>query len=365
MLLIIQRSTGIDGAVMKENAAVKPFTNIETSAFCGQIAMLLKAGISSEESLGLMLSGTQEGSEKEVISRLQECFAQTGSFSQACKDSGYFPDYLVSMVRIGEETGTLDDVLTSMESYYSREAEIQSSIRNAVTFPLLMIALMAVVIIVLLTKVFPLFNQAFLQLGSTMSGLSAVLLDVGNAISRYANVLIVLLVCIGLLVLCGIFTDRGRKTAERLLRMFPFMRKTLDSLSVCRFANGMALTLGSGLLPQQSLKLTEELIDDPAYRKKIDAASRKMDEGADLYEALQQEELFPGLYNRMLLAGFRAGNTEEVMEKIARLSSEAFETRIFSAISSIEPMMVVILSVIVGIILLSVMLPLTGIMSGL
>jgi len=347
------------------NETDNKLSDIEISTFCGQMAMFLKAGMSVDEGFELMLSDTKEDDSRKMLEILNGRFNETGSLSAAVRESGCFPDYLSSMIRIGEETGKLDDVMATMEKHYSREAEIQKSIQNAVIFPMVMIAMITAVILVLLTKVFPLFNQAFLQLGSSMSGISAVLLNLGNAISKYSKVLIFILVCLAALVLFSIFTKKGRKAAAAVLNIFPFVRKMTDSLYLCRFANGMALTLRSGLPPQQSLEFAQQLIEDPVYRKRINAAVQAMDKGADLNESLKEAGIFNGSYARMLLVGARVGNTDEVMEKIADLSEDEFESRVIGFISAIEPVMVVVLSVIVGIILLSVMLPLTGIMGGL
>ena len=97
------------------------------------------------------------------------------------------------MVQIGEETGTLDEVMSALGEHYEREDSIAKSIRNAVTYPMIMIGMMLVVILVLLVKVMPIFNQVFVQLGTEMTGFSGALMQIGNAISRYSVVLVVLL----------------------------------------------------------------------------------------------------------------------------------------------------------------------------
>ena len=110
--------------------------------------------------------------------------------------SGVFPDYLIHMVTIGEESGTLDTVMESLAEYYEREEAIQSSIKSAVSYPLIMVFMMLVVVLVLITKVLPIFEQVFAQLGTNMSGFSQSLLNMGNALNKYSFVMIILIAII-------------------------------------------------------------------------------------------------------------------------------------------------------------------------
>ena len=158
----------------------KPFTNMEISAFCGQIALVLKSGISSIEGITIMVEDAPEGEERQILEQILEKMQETGSLYDSLSDTGLFPSYMLHMVEIGEETGTLDDVMEALSSHYDREDAIGKSIKSAVTYPLIMAGMMIAVIIVLLVKVMPIFNQVFVQLGTEMTGFSRMLMDLGN-----------------------------------------------------------------------------------------------------------------------------------------------------------------------------------------
>ncbi len=343
---------------------MKPFSRLELSSFCGQIALILKAGISSLEGLTIMLEDAASSEEKEVLEALLASMQETGSLYQAMESTGLYPSYMLHMVQIGEETGTLDAVMESLQNHYEREDYIRKSIRNSITYPMVMVAMMALVIIVLLVKVMPIFNQVFIQLGTEMTGVSRTLMNAGNVINRYAVVIILLLVAIAGLIFYGTRTASGRRMFQTIGYKLKITRDIYEEIAACRFASGMALTLSSGLNPDRSMELVTSLNDDPVFQEKINLCLEKIHEGEDLSEALFHSGMFTGVYARMASIGSKTGSMDQVMEQIAGLYQDDIDTRMNNLLAVLEPTLVVALSLIVGVILLSVMLPLMGIMSS-
>ena len=126
----------------------------------------------------------------------------------------------------------------------------------------------------------------------------------------------------------------------------------------------MALTLSSGLNPDRSIELVRTLIDDPFFLRKLDVCTEKLTSGEELAPALFSSGIFTGMYARMTSIGSKTGAMDQVMNQIASLYQDEIDTRMNNALAILEPTLVVALSLIVGVILLSVMLPLMGIMSG-
>ena len=143
-----------------------------------------------------------------------------------------------------------------------------------------------------------------------------------------------------------------------------FTRAVYEEIAVCRFASGMALTLSSGLNPDRSMELVNSLNDDPVFQKKIDACKNQIDEGNDISQALFTSGMFTGVYARMVSIGSKTGTMDQVMEQVASLYQEDIDNRMNNILAVLEPTLVILLSLIVGVILLSVMLPLMGIMSS-
>ena len=343
---------------------MKPFSSLELASFCGQIALILKAGISSLEGLTIMQEDASYPDEKEVLNALLSNMQETGSLYQAMDSLKLYPPYMLHMVQIGEETGTLDSVMASLQSHYTREDSIRKSIRNSITYPMIMVAMMALVIIVLLVKVMPVFNQVFIQLGTEMTGFSRTLMNAGTVISRYSIVFIILLAAITVFAFYGIRTASGRRLFQKIGYRLSFTRAIYDEIAACRFASGMALTLSSGLNPDRSMELVTSLNDDPIFGQKISLCQQKVQEGEDLSQALFTSGMFTGVYARMASIGSKTGSMDQVMDEIAGLYQDDIDTRMNNLLAVLEPTLVVLLSLIVGVILLSVMLPLMGIMSS-
>ena len=284
----------------------KRFTNSELSSFCGQLALILRSGISATEGLTVMLDDTTDNTERAILQQILEKQEETGSLYPALACTNLFPAYLLQMVKIAEETGTLDEVMQALSDHYAREDAIMHSIRSAVAYPAVMAGMMIAVIIILLVKVMPIFNQVFIQLGTEMTGISRGLMNVGTVLNRYSMFFLALLV---LLLAAGLtlsHSAKGRSSFYEMLCHFHLFRTLRDEISTCRFAGAMGLTL----------------------------------------------------------LGIRTGETEKVMDDIARISQENLDNQIGQILSAIEPTLVIALSLIVGVILLSVMFPLMGIMSG-
>ena len=255
--------------------------------------------------------------------------------------------------------------MDSLAVHYEKEASLAESIKSAVTYPLIMIVMMLLVILLLIMKVMPVFNQVFIQLGSSMSGISLVILNIGEFLNRHIAVfLLILAVLVGIIFyIC--FSKKRHRNFQSFFGKFKTSRQLYEKISARRFASGMALTLSSGLPPEECLNLTMNLIDDHAFRTRLEKCREDLSSGKDFSEVLLSNHIFSGLYARLVSIGGRTGSMEEIMQKIADQYDEDIDVRMAGMIAAIEPTLVIILSVIVGIILLSVMLPLVSIMAGL
>ena len=330
----------------------KPLSNLEIAEFCNQMGLMLRAGISSPEALHLLLQDASNAAERELLSKLITDTENTGYLHEAAASAGVFPAYTTHMLKLGEETGTLDKILESLAGHYTREENLAGMIRSALLYPSIMLGMMVLVILVLLTKVLPIFNQVFLQLGQEMTGFSAGLLQVGSVLSHYSVVFVVLILVFAAVLFFG-------------RKQLPFQRSIQEKMAACRFADGMSIALKSGMTPEQGLELTDKLVENEAFEKKLADCSQKLSEGMDFSQALHESGIFTGPYARMAFIAGKAGVMDEAMAQIASEYEYSAQNRITNLIAMLEPTLVIILSLIVGVILFSVMLPLLGIMSGL
>ena len=133
-------------------AKKKKFSAEELSGFCSQVAIMLKSGIALEEGVFMLAEEVEEDGTKKVLNQVQEKLKQNETFETALRDAEVFPEYLVNMVRIGEASGKLEDVMNSMTHYYERESVIKDSIRNVIAYPAMMFGMIGIILAALIGK---------------------------------------------------------------------------------------------------------------------------------------------------------------------------------------------------------------------
>lgn len=335
----------------------------EMTTFCSQMAVILHSGISAFEGISMMMEDAEAGAGAELLRTIYEEMELGKGLYEGMEKTKVFPVYACQMVRLGENAGRLDESMRTLADYYTQEEALYRTLRHAVSYPLFMLAMMIGVLAVLMVEVMPVFREVFLSLGTQMEGPAGMVLRTGEVMSRYSWVFLALL-AVGLLLGLWISrTQKGREKAASWIRgrklAETFVRKTAQY----RLAFGMSMSLRSGLDPQRSLEMMRELVEDEHTGKKIEACLEQMEQGRFFEEAIVEADIFDGMHNRMIRIGQRTGSLDQVMEEIAlQCSREASET-IWNKINIIEPTVVIVLAVLVGLILLSVMLPLMSIMA--
>lgn len=332
----------------------------EIAVFCEQVALLLQAGIPLNDGLDAL---TDEGSAsgRELLQFLAQQVRDTGSLYTAVREAGVFPHYMVKMIQVGENAGKLEAVMRALSLYYEREDKLRSAVRNAVLYPVILILLMAAVVAVLVAAVLPVFSQVLSELGADTG--SAGLLSFGSVIGRCALGVVAVLMAALLVILVVSLTSGGREWLVRIGRRLPVLRGVYRRIASGRFASALSMMLSSGYDLQESLKLAGDVVTDPVVKQKIAQCQELVENGTSFSDALLQLELFSGLYARLVQTGEKTGRLDEVMQKMAaQYEEESYET-LSSLVAVIEPTLVILLSIIIGGILLSVMLPLIGMIS--
>ena len=343
--------------------ANKKLSNEELFHFCEPYSLILHSGISAVEGLRILSedSATPEG--REFLEKLLENMEMTGDLGQTLEDSGVFPSSMISYVRLGERTGCLDEVFTILTRYYEQELEISAAIRSAVTYPLLMLGMMVAVIVILLVKVLPVFSQVFRQMGMEMGGISGGMLAFGQNLQRYSAIFVVLLALLLGAVGYVLFTSRGRELFQKIILRLPHFQKIPAAIDYSRLSQGISMGLRSGLGPEDSMEMAQELITVPHVKEELGRAAQMIREGEGFAQALTGSGLFGGMDARLISIGFHTGSGDDVMQRLSTRYQQESTSLIDQAISVLEPTIVIVMTVLVGLVLLSVMLPLLGILS--
>ena len=342
----------------------KQLNAAEIAGFFSQTALLIQAGITPLSAMEILLGDTKGKQGQKLISQIITSCKDGSFFYEALESTECFPSYCINLVKLGETSGNLDDCLTALADYYEKQENIKEGIKNAITYPFIMIAMMCVVVFVLLGKVLPIFSQVFAELGTQMTGIAGALLSLGQVINRYMVLFVILLALAFLLIYGCLNIPVLGNLAARFFAIFPLTKGFSEKYACQRFASGMAMTIASGIDTFTSLDMVSELVDQPAMREKIAKCKDDLRQGANLSEALVGTGIFSHVHSRMVTVGFKSGNIDIILKRIADSYEKETDKKLQNIISVLEPTLVIILSVIVGFILLSVILPLTGIMSS-
>ncbi|MCL2618740.1 MAG: type II secretion system F family protein [Defluviitaleaceae bacterium] len=350
---------------MSENTRRKDtLSSSEIAAFCAQMSMILRSGISISEGVGIMREDADNTAGRDILGVIHGEAELGMPLHMALAKTEKFPDYVIHMVEIGEATGKLENVMESLSVYYEREEAVSRIVRSALAYPLVMISMMMAVIIILIVQVMPIFNDVFQGLGAQMTGFPLAVMNFGQTLGNYSvGIVSALAVAVfGFAILRS--TGSGREMLDKFKENFFLTRGLYSKIASGRFASAMSLMLASGMDTDKSLEMVHKLVGTPSVRSKIALCQEKLSQGTRFSDALAEVGMFSGVYARMVSVAFKTGSMDSIMEKLAVRYEEETNTQINNIISIVEPTLVAILSVIVGVILLSVMLPLMGIMSA-
>lgn len=340
----------------------KTITNGELSSLTMELSMLLHAGIGVGDALS-MLSG--EDGYRDLLDGMARRADEGEPLSQCLREGGRIPAYVCGLVEVGEETGRTEEALAALSRYYERRARLDRQVRSALLYPAVMLVLMLLVIAVLLVRVLPIFDDVYASLGGRLTGVAGGLLALGRGLDAAMPVLwVVLAVAVGFFAaFAGVESFRDRVLA--LWRRGRGDRGVSRRMNNARLAQAMAMGMASGLPLERSMELAASLMEDvPPARARCEDCRARLEGGASLSAAMGESGLLPAGACRLLEIGQRGGTADAAMDKIARDLSEDGEAALEELISRVEPSLVLVCSVMVGVILLSVMLPLMHIMSA-
>lgn len=360
---IIRKKGNIRGGIMTKQERKKEYlSSQETALFCKQVAMILKAGIPLHDGLNAIYETYKDTANGPKFEQLLHGIENSNSLYESVKAMQLFPPYMVNMLRIGEKTGKLDDVMQSLSVYFSRDAKIRSAVKSAVTYPLTLIGIMAVVIMVLVIKVLPIFTQIYGNLGTDLY--ASPLMNLGVVLGKTVLVIVGILLVVILLIALLLKTRHKNSVLKAIYRIFPPARTVENKVFAGRFASVVAMMYASGYNLEETMELIPTIISDDSFVQRIEGIGKALNENKNFSEAISKAEIFDGLHNQMIHVGAAAGQLGTVMQDLADLYDEEIEESISSLIALIEPTSVAILSVVIGGILLSVMLPLISIISS-
>ena len=340
-------------------------SSAELSNFCGQVALILEAGLPLYDGMETLAGADKRSDNADIYVSASKGVTETGSLYDALKEDERWPKYLVEMVRIGERSGQLDRVMRGLEEYYAREDRIRSSIVSAVTYPLVLGAMLIVIVLILLWKVLPVFRRVLNSMGVGLTESGSALMRVGEAVGWIILVLVAIVVVAVVVGALLMRTKHRDKVLSLVQKMVPSMNTLNQKLSAARVASVLSMMLSSGFPTDEALDMTSAVLEDKNAAGKVQSIRASLEAGGTFAEAITNTGLFDDLHNRMIAMGSATGREDQVLGKMASLYEDQVEEGITRLVAIIEPSLVALLSIVIGAVLLSVMLPMAGILTSL
>ena len=334
----------------------KILSNDNIAAVCVQLGHLIHAGIRLSQGASLL-----EGNPAAAL--LSEKLEEGLPLWNAMEAAGCFPQGVAALVRIGEESGRLEEALFALADYYEMRCRTGKLLQNTLRYPAMTLSLMLLVVGVLLVKVLPIFDQVYASLGSRLTGVAAGLLQLGSWIKGGLPMFFGLLALALILALLYAKWEAFRRNATLFWQRKFGDRGVSRKFNNARFVQGIAMAITSGMAMEEAVDLAAELIGDPGGKQRCRSCADAIRNGKSLANALKENALLDSASCALLDVGIRGGSADTILADIAKKQMFLAQVALESVISKMEPTLVMTASILVGMILLSVMLPLMDILS--
>lgn len=349
---------------MSENVkTVRKLSNEEISVFCSSAAMILDSGMTLHEGLEV-LSESGDNEAGDLCRAVGLLMNESGSLSEALRQYGRFPEYMTEMTAVGEKTGRLGEVLRGLQVYYAREGRIRGAIVSAITYPMILGFMVLGIIVVMFTAVMPVFGRVLSGMGIAMTSSGTTMMHIGTSAGAVVIAAVGLIVVLAVAMLVMYKCGRGRQVLELLCRVLPPVRSVNQILMGSRLFSVLGMMLSAGFTMDDALEMVPAVIGDETVNARVNRLRQQMGEGVPFADALKDSKLLDDLHVRMLSVAAAAGRESEEMLQLAQNYEEQAEEAISRLVSIIEPTLVALLCLVIGGILLSVMLPMAGIISS-
>lgn len=340
------------------------FSSEEIAGFCEQMAILVNGGISLYDGVDMLVQEMEDKATKGILEQLDGALKKNKTFYQALKETEAFPEYMLKMVKIGETTGKLDTVMDSLALYYKRETTMQQNIKNVIAYPMMMFTMMAIILIVLIWKILPMFQTVMKELDVEAATTSTQMMNAGTTLGKVVAIVgIAAFVIISALVI-WYGTKTGKRKINHFFEHFILTKKVSASMAVGKFVSAMALMTATGFDSKESLTMAEEVVENKKLQKKVKVCSDLVEQNKTLEEAVKETSLLTGMESRMISVAAKTGVTDQVFEKLAQKYEEEVDQNLGNLCARVETSLVITLSLVVGAVLIAVMLPLVSIISS-
>jgi len=360
--------TGSRENIIKEQLRIGLLSRVgarEMAVFCRQFSVLLNAGVTIIEAISLLKGQTESKKLDGVIDDISAQLRRGTVLSEAMSaHTDVFEEMLVSMVKVGEASGTMDSIMQRLADYYERDNRIRQKIKSAMTYPIILAVLTVAVIVLLIVQILPMFSDILGQMGEGLPFLTEALIGVSGFFVD--NFLIITLVVLAVLIALKYFSKSaiGRLWIDGLKLSLPGLKNVSIKIITARFARSMSILLKSGVPIINAVEIMQRIIGNRVAEQRFESCAQAIREGRGIVGPIREISLFPNLPVHMISIGENSGELDEMLSRTAGFFDLEVEEAIERLTVMIEPLMIIILGAVVGVIIVSVMLPMISIMTS-
>ena len=341
------------------------FGSAELSFTLTQLSTYIKAGISLIDSVRILEKQADKPEHRKVYQKMVYELLKGESLSVAMqKQQDKFPKLLVNMVKTSELTGDLTSVLDDMAEYYTSKEETKKTMISAMTYPVIVIIIAICVVVFILTSIVPKFVDMYSANDAKIPALTQAIMNISNFLTQHYIILILIIGgVVGTFILLFKHVQAFRKNAQIIMMHVPVLSKIIIYNEVYNFTKTFASLLNHGVFITDSMEILAKITNNEVYKELINRTIINLNKGANISDSFKGSWAFPVAAYEMIVTGESTGQLGLMMEKVANYYQTLHKNIVKQLQSLLEPMMIVFLAIIVGIILLSVMMPMFDIYS--
>jgi type IV pilus assembly protein PilC len=327
--------------------------------FTRQFATLLSARIPLDDALITLRKQTRNPSLFTIVSEISADIEAGLSLSQSLeKYDKVFSGFYVSMVRSAEITGRIGEAVGFLADYIEKQSTLVAKVRNALIYPIVMIALFFVVGGIMVVVVFPQIGPVFEEAGVELPIFTRILLSGGIFLSQWWWAVLAVLITMVFVAADYFRTPEGRTLADEILFRIPVVNKLLRELYVARFAESLSVLIKGGIPITQAVEITGHTVGNASYREALHEVSGDLQKGEQLSQSLAKHEaLFPPLVSQMTAVGESTGRLDTLLQKISDFYAREVDGLVGSLVELIQPLLMVVIGVLVGVLFASILIP--------
>src|SRR6516225_6789557 len=330
----------------------------ELSLLTRQLSALLGAGVQLVDALGALSGQSSRAVTKRVLSQVRESVREGSSLADALAvHPDTFSDLYVGMVRAGEAAGALEAVLDRLAEYSERQSEFISKVRGALTYPIIMMCVGALIMGFLVSYVVPQVATIFEEQHAVLPLMTRVLIGVSDVLAKYWFELLLFVAALAAGIIAGLRTVVGRRIYDVLLLRLPYVGPTIIRVICARFARTLATLLKSGVQLLPSLGAVKRVVTNGLLADEIERSRDSIREGHGMGHTLERSGLFPPLLVEMIKVGERSGELEQMLERVADNYEREVETSLRQMTTVLEPLMTLMMAAMILFMMLAVLLP--------